>query len=65
MNLEDKTKEELVNELLKMQQSLKVLNDKYDNEITFLTQSGQKIGKNEEMFRKAYLTSRDSININL
>jgi PAS domain S-box-containing protein len=64
MNLEDKTKEELVNELLKMQQSLKVLNDKYDNEITFLTQSGQKIGKNEEMFRKAYRTSRDSININ-
>ena len=64
MNLENKTKEELVNKLLELQQSFKVLSDKYNNDISFLKLSGQEIGKNEEMFRKAYLTSRDSININ-
>jgi PAS domain S-box-containing protein len=64
MNLENKTKEELVNELLELQQSFKVLSDKYNSDISFLKLSGQEIGKNEEMFRKAYLTSRDSININ-
>ena len=63
-NLENKTKEELVNELLELQQSFKVLSDKYNSDISFLKLSGQEIGKNEEMFRKAYLTSCDSININ-
>jgi len=64
MNLENKTKEELVNKLLELQQSFKALSDKYNSDISFLKLSGQEIGKNEELFRKAYLTSRDSININ-
>ena len=64
MNLTDKSKEELINELLETQQSLKSLYDKYNNDISILKLSRQNFGKNEEMFRKAYLTSRDSININ-
>jgi PAS domain S-box-containing protein len=64
MNLTDKTKEELIKELLELQQSLKTLDDKYKSDISFLKLSGQNAGKNEELFRKAYLTSRDSININ-
>jgi PAS domain S-box-containing protein len=64
MDLTDKTKEELIIELQEMQQSLKALNDKYNNDISIYKLSRQDIGKNEEMFRKAYFTSRDSININ-
>ena len=64
MNLTDKTREELIRELQETQQSLKASNDKYNNDISIFKFSRQNIGKNEEMFRKAYLTSRDSININ-
>jgi PAS domain S-box-containing protein len=64
MDLTDKTKEELIKEVLELQQSVKSLDDKYYNDISILKFSGKKVGKNEELFRKAYLTSRDSININ-
>jgi PAS domain S-box-containing protein len=64
MDLTDKTKEELIRELQETQKSLKASNDKYNNDISILKFSRQDIGKNEEMFRKAYFTSRDSININ-
>jgi len=64
MDLTDKTKEELIRELQETQQSLKASNDKYNDDISILKFSRKDIGKNEEMFRKAYSTSRDSININ-
>src|ERR1035437_9293202 len=64
MNLTDKTKEELIRKLQETQQSLKASNDKYNSDISIFNLSRQDIGKNEEMFRKAYFTSRDSININ-
>ena len=64
MDLTEKSKEEIINELLETQQSLKALNDKYNNDISILKLSIQNTVENEEMFRKAYFTSRDSININ-
>ena len=64
MNLTDKTKEELIMEVLELQHSINSLNDKINSDISFKELSGQKEGKYQELYRKAYLTSHDSININ-
>jgi PAS domain S-box-containing protein len=64
MDLTDKTKEELIKEVLELQHLLNSLREKYDNDISNLKLLEQTEGKNEKLFRKAYLTSRDSININ-
>jgi PAS domain S-box-containing protein len=64
MNYADKTKEELVKELLELQQSSNALKEQYDNEISLLKLASEKVIKSEEKFRKAYMTSPDSININ-
>jgi PAS domain S-box-containing protein len=64
MDLSDKTKEELIIELMELHKSTKVLHDQYEKEISLLKQTEEKITKNSEIFRKSYLTSPDSININ-
>jgi len=57
MNYADKSKKELIDELLKLQQSFKAAREQYDKEISLLKQA-------EEKFRKAFMTSPDSVNIN-
>jgi len=64
MDYTEKTKEELINELLNLQKSFDAAREQFDNEITLLKLAGETGGKSEEIFRKAYLTSPDSININ-
>jgi PAS domain S-box-containing protein len=64
MSYIDKTKEELISELINIQQSYDLLREKYDKEIFLLKQNKNEGSLNEEIFRKAYYTSPDSININ-
>jgi len=64
MDYTEKTKEELINELLNLQKSFDAAREQFDNEVTLLKLAGETGGKSEEIFRKAYLTSPDSININ-
>jgi PAS domain S-box-containing protein len=57
MDLQGKTKEDLISELLELHRSFDALREQYDKDITLLK-------KAEEKFKKAYLTNPDSININ-
>jgi PAS domain S-box-containing protein len=64
MNYTDKTKEELINDFVELNKSYNALRKKYDDETSLLKLSNSEIKKSEEIFRKAYMTSPDSININ-
>ena len=59
-----KTKEELINELLKVHESYKAIREQYDKEILLFTLAEERVSKSEEKFRKAFMTSPDSVNIN-
>jgi PAS domain S-box-containing protein len=64
MNYSDRTKEELISELLALKQSYNADKGKYDKEISLLKQAEERVNKSEEKFRKAFVTSPDSVNIN-
>ncbi|MGD0342703.1 MAG: PAS domain S-box protein, partial [Bacteroidales bacterium] len=63
-NYRDRTKGELIKELNDLQKDYNSVKGSYEKEISRLKQSEEKIRKNEEIFRKAYMVSPDSININ-
>jgi PAS domain S-box-containing protein len=64
MNYTEKTKEELIQKILGLQQSFSGMVEHYDKEILCLKLAEEKGNKSEELFRKAFSTSPDSVNIN-
>jgi two-component system, sensor histidine kinase and response regulator len=64
MNSRDKTKEELIKELQKLQKEFDSFRISCKKKTSELRQAERKARMNEETFRKAYMTSPDSININ-
>jgi PAS domain S-box-containing protein len=58
------TREELIKELRKLQKEYNSLKELYDKETSGLRKPEEKMSKSEEIYRKAYMTSPDSININ-
>ena len=64
MDYSDKTKEDLLKELLDLQQSYDAFKEQYNKEISILKLTEEKVSKSEEKFRKAFMTSPDAVNIN-
>ena len=64
MNYIDKTKDELIKELLELHQSYNSLQEQNEKDIFQLRLTEEQVSKSEEKFRKAFITSPDSININ-
>jgi PAS domain S-box-containing protein len=64
MDYTEKSKEELINELLILKKSYDAVREQFENEITLLKLAEERAGKSEEKFKKAFLTSPDSVNIN-
>jgi PAS domain S-box-containing protein len=63
MRNKDKTREKLIIELHDLQQEYNSMKELYEKDITRLRLEEEKARKSEEIFRKAYMTSPDSINI--
>jgi PAS domain S-box-containing protein len=64
MNYNDRTKDELIRELAELQKEFNEVREKYTREISQLRLAEEELVKSEEKFRKAFVTSPDSININ-
>lgn len=64
MEYSDKTREELLKELLDLHHSNNALRNQYEADIDLLKLAETKAGKSEEKFRKVYMTSPDAVNIN-
>jgi PAS domain S-box-containing protein len=64
MRNSEKSKEVLIQELQELQKSFRDMSDHYDTEISRLKGAAEKGSKSEELFRKAFSTSPDSVNIN-
>jgi PAS domain S-box-containing protein len=64
MDYSDKTKEELISELKEITKLCKNNKKKYDEEILLVRQTEARAKRSEEIFRKAFLVSPDSVNIN-
>jgi PAS domain S-box-containing protein len=64
MNFEDKSRDELIRELIELQKALVEVREQHETEISRLLLAEEKMTKSEEKFRKAFFTSPDSININ-
>jgi PAS domain S-box-containing protein len=64
MSITDKTKEELIIEWTELNKALNSVIKQGGEEISLLKHELEKVKKSEEIFRKAYMTSPDSININ-
>jgi PAS domain S-box-containing protein len=64
MKSSDKTKEQLLKELEVLQRKYDSIKELYEKDTRELKLEVENISKNEEKFRKAYMTSPDSININ-
>jgi PAS domain S-box-containing protein len=64
MDYSDKTREELIKELLDLHHSNNALRKQYEADIDLLKLAETKAGKSEEKFRKVYMTSPDAVNIN-
>lgn len=64
MNFDDKSRDELVTELVELQKAFTEVREKHETEISRLLLAEEKLSKSEEKFRKAFVTSPDSININ-
>jgi len=64
MNYSERTKEELISDLNALQKSFNEVREKYESEISQLHLAEEELSKSEEKFRKAFVTSPDSININ-
>ena len=64
MSTTDKTKEELFDDLLKLQESYNSMKKNYENDVNQLKNAEERTRRSEEIFRKAFKTSSDSVNIN-
>ena len=64
MDYSDKTKEELISELKEITELCKINKQKYEEEILLARQTEARAKRSEELFRKAFLVSPDSVNIN-
>ncbi len=64
MNYSQRTKDELITELISIKKSFDEVREKYEREILQLHLAEEELRKSEEKFRKAFITSPDSININ-
>jgi PAS domain S-box-containing protein len=62
-NYKDKTKDELIKKLQKLQLDYDSLETSYEKDIAELRLAEEKVRKSEEIFRNAYMSSPDSINI--
>jgi PAS domain S-box-containing protein len=60
----DKTKEELISDLQLLQKSYEALREKCETDTALFKLTNERVRKSEELFRKAFLTSPDSVNIN-
>ena len=60
----DKTREDLTEDLRLLQKSYEALLEKYDADTSLFKLTNERVRKSEELFRKAFLTSPDSVNIN-
>ena len=64
MDYTNKTKEEILNEFFQLQQSYKSFREQNEKDLSLLKQAELEVTKSEEKFRKAFMTSSDSVNIN-
>jgi len=64
MDYTRKTREGLIEELNDLQKSYNELKEQFDVDLSLLKLADEKFSKSEEKFRKAFMTSPDSININ-
>ena len=64
MDYSDKTKEELISDLKEITRLCKTSKQKYEEEILLARQTEAGAKRSEEIFRKAFLVSPDSVNIN-
>ncbi len=64
MDYTNKTKEEILNEFFQLQQSYKSFREQNEKNLILLKQAELEVTKSEEKFRKAFMTSSDSVNIN-
>jgi PAS domain S-box-containing protein len=64
MDFTNKTKEQLIIELQELEVSNTLLKEQYEREISILKLAHEKAVRSEEKFRKAFITSPDSVNIN-
>lgn len=64
MDYSDKTKEELISELKEITRLCEISEQKYEEEILLARQTEAGAKRSEEIFRKAFLVSPDSVNIN-
>ena len=64
MDYTNKTKEEILNEFFQLQQSYKSFREQNEKDLILLKQAELEVTKSEEKFRKAFMTSSDSVNIN-
>jgi len=64
MDRDKNTKDEILAELKELQKLFSETSSKYEIEISQLRQTEKELLKSEEKFRKAFVTSPDSININ-
>lgn len=64
MDFEKKSKEELISEFSELNKAYEALKEYYERDIILLSNAEKQIINSEEKFRKAFLTSPDSVNIN-
>jgi PAS domain S-box-containing protein len=64
MDYDKMSKEELISEFRELSKAYEALREYYERDIILLNNAEKQIFKSEEKFRKAFLTSPDSVNIN-
>lgn len=64
MDYHGKSKEELIQELTELRISYEALREHYEKDVSLLKQAENQFQESEELFRKAFETSPDSISIN-
>lgn len=64
MNYTDKTKEELINELVELHQSYNDARDLFEKEISLSKMASEKAVKTQEEIKKAFMHSPDPVSIN-
>jgi PAS domain S-box-containing protein len=64
MDYDKMSKEEIIGEFCELNKAYEALKEYYERDIILLNDAEKQIVKSEEKFRKAFLTSPDSVNIN-
>lgn len=64
INYNDKSKDVIINELLKLHQSYNALKEQSEKDGSLIKELENKVRKSEEKYRLAFMTSPDSVNIN-